>query len=152
MITTDIFSDRIVGGPGTDVIIGSSDNYPSGGFEFQQALLQKDLITGGTGKDTFALQSFNTYGLNDGNDFGVISDFEASDRISTVYHRGDLLIDGTDGSLKLAASISYLATTVRYTARIYLDSDSSNTVTAADELLMYACGAQPTTANFVYII
>lgn len=151
VIETSFFSDRIIGGPSADVINGCTDYYDiSGPVTFSQALNQKDIFSGGTGRDTFLIGFNNAYGLNGGNDFALITDFETTDRIASVFYRGDLLIDGTDGSIALATTSAYTGATYNYTARVFLDSDDSKTVTAADELLLIVCGAQPTAANFVY--
>ena len=150
-IESSSFSDRIFGGAGADVIEGSSEDYFDSPASFKQALIQKDLITGNAGRDTFVIGMSNAYGLNGANDFALITDFQSGDRIASIFYRGDLLIDGTDRTISLAATSTYAATTLTVTAAIYLDSDNSGTLsTTNDELLMYVGGYQPTAANFIY--
>jgi Ca2+-binding RTX toxin-like protein len=154
-IEGDSFSDRIFGGPGADVIIaGGQGLYTTNPTFYSRALIQKDVLTGGLGKDNFVIDNYNSYGLNGANDFALITDFEAADRISSVFFRGDLLLEGTDGSLSVSTLGSnglYSAVSYAYTARVFLDTDGNNLLsTAADELLVYVCGAQPTATNFIY--
>jgi len=152
IIETVSFSDRIIGGAGADVIDGCSENLFDSRETFRQALVQKDVITGGPGRDTFIISFTNAYGLNGTSDFAVITDFQRIDRIASIYYRGDLLVDGQDRTISLPKTSAYAAIqNLQITASIYLDSDGSGTINPAeDELLMYVAGYQPTADNFIY--
>lgn len=151
ILSGSVFSDWISGGLGNDVINGSPDVEGFGSAEmYNQGLAQKDLLSGGLGTDTFLIGSIDSYGLNGASDFFVITDLDRFDRIASPFKRGNLLIEGTDGMLSLEATSAYAAQTLKYTARLYLDSDDSGKVSSDDELLGYICGFQPTPAHLVY--
>lgn len=142
------FSDFISGGPGPDVITGSW-GYPYDEQQQELFQVQKDILSGGPGKDNFRIAE-DAYSFNGNNDFALITDFEKGDRITSSYFRGDLLIDKANGSIQLAETATYESKTYAYTARLFLDTDDNGKVGPDDELLMYVCGAEPTTASILY--
>ena len=146
-IQTHICSDRIYGGNGDDHISGMSwlYSYEHPG-QRKQALNQRDVITGGSGRDIFELESATVdYQLNGSNDFAVITDFRSGeDQLRIGLSSGRAIIDIKDGIEKLPQSASYPSSSYKYTASIYIDMNDDGVLQRGiDELVARICGDQP---------
>ena len=109
--------------------------------ELDHLLEIKDVIFGGGGKDRFIFNTWNddaefAYDLNGDDDFCVIKDYQAKDKL-VVCDDADYRIGGTNGIVDLTATGAYKAQSVSYTARLYAD----------DDLIAYICGFEPTLAD-----
>ena len=146
-IFNDYCSDRIYGGNGDDWISGifSLSSYDSP-VQRKQTLNQRDIITGGSGRDTIDLGGITlNYQVNGSNDFAVITDFRSGeDQLQIGLSSGRAIIDMKDGIEKLPQSASYPSSSYKYTASIYIDMNDDGVLQRGiDELVARICGDQP---------
>lgn len=146
-IFNDNCSDRIYGGNGDDLIDCSFSLYfYDNPGQRKQALNQRDVITGGNGRDIIRIDGIAlNYQLNGSNDFAVITDFRSGeDQLQIGLNSGRVFIDTKDGIEKLPQSASYPSSSYRYTASIYTDMNDDGVLQRGiDELVARICGDQP---------
>jgi len=153
-LRSDCFSDFLDGNAGNDTLIGCNNYWYSSPDEHDQALNQKDILTGGAGRDQFwhGYGSASAYSLNGNDDFGLITDFKSGeDKICFLQPGGDILIDPTSGQLSMQKTSAYGGKTYSYTSRIYMDvNDDGRLQKEVDELLFYVCGQTPKESDLLF--